>query len=87
MPVGGRDGVNALFIGIFYHVQKVRIDVGFALKIKNQVQQIFVQLVNRIFKKVGFEIASRTGKGAESTRTFGAAEVAGSRRFYGNRHG
>lgn len=81
MAVRGSGRENAFFIGVFDHFQKIRVDVRLALKVKNEVKQLAVQLVDGFSKKIGFQIAGRPRKLPQAARTFGAAEVAGRRRL------
>ena len=37
MRIGGSGGINSLVVGIFYHRQKLRVQVRLALEIKNKV--------------------------------------------------
>ena len=39
-------------VGIFYHLQKIGVKVWLTLKIKNKVQQLFMDIINSILKKI-----------------------------------
>ena len=77
MPVGARDGVNFLAMSIRHHLQKLRIDVRLSLEIKNQENQLFMQLIDGFAEKIGLQIARFPRKRPQSAGAFRAAQVAG----------
>lgn len=85
VAIGGGNGVNAPVGGILDHVQKIRIDVWLTLEVKDEVKQLIGNVVHCPGKEVGFQVASRPGKLAETTGAFGATKVTGSRWL--KRHG
>ena len=52
MAIGRGDGVEAPGVGMSDHVQKLGIDVGLALKIKDEVEQLVMELVDGGLKEV-----------------------------------
>lgn len=83
MTIGGGNGVNAFAFGILYHFQKFWIDVWFALKIKNQIDQIIGQLINGVFEKVRFKVSCFARKAPQTARAFRATEVTSGSWFKG----
>jgi hypothetical protein len=68
-------------MGVFHHVQKFRVDVGFSLKVKDQKKQALMQFINGFSKKIGFQISRFAGKSPEAAGAFGTAQIAGSGGF------
>lgn len=85
MGIGGRRGVDVFIGRVFDHVQKIGIEIGFSLKVEDQISEIAVELIDGIAKEIGLEHAGGTGEGAQSARTFRATQVAGGGGF--NRYG
>ncbi len=86
MAVGGGDGVNTAAAGVLHHVQKLGVDVWFALKIENEVEQFSMQFVNGFSEKILLQIARRASESPQATGTFRAAEVTGGGWFQRNGH-
>jgi len=58
--------------------------VGFSLKVENEIDQFFVQLVHCFFEKIFGQIAGWARKLSKPTWAFGAAQIAGGGGFDGH---
>ncbi len=76
--------INAFVMGIFYHVQKVSVQVGLSLEIENQIKQFLMYLINCFAEKILLQHSCRSCKSPETAWTFRAAQVATRRWFKGN---
>lgn len=76
VTVGGGNGVDAFFMGIAHHVQKLRINVRFTLEVEDDKQQIRSQFVDGLAKEVRFKVAGIPGEGPQSAGAFRAAQIA-----------
>lgn len=82
MPVGTGDGIQAFLAGVGHHVEEPWIDVRFALKIKNEEQQVAVQCINGLSEKICFQVAGVAGKGPKPGGALRATQVAGRGGFH-----
>lgn len=87
VSVGAGDGVYAFAMSIGYHVEKLRMDVGFALEIEDEEHQIRCQLIDGAAEEVLAQVARGSGECAQAAGAFGAAQVAGGGRLDGHGHG
>lgn len=81
MGIGGSGGIDAFGGGITYHIQEIRVDIGFSLEIKEQVDGPFTQLIDPSSMVLLPDHSGISVKLPESARAFGTSEIAGSGGF------
>ena len=86
MTVGGSDRIDTFLMSVSNHLEEFRIDIRFALKIKNEADQLLVHFINHLSEKILFHVSGLSGEGPEPTRTFRAPEIARRSGFNGNSH-
>jgi hypothetical protein len=62
-------------VGIFYHIQKLRIQVRLTLEIKNQVKQVLMNIVNGLGKEIFLQHTGWSSKLPQPARALGATQV------------
>ena len=73
-------------MGVPHHIQKFGVDVRLTLKIKIQVKQVAMQIIDRAAEKIFLHIARIAAESAQAAGAFRAAQVAGGSRFYTQCH-
>lgn len=73
-------------MGIPHHLQKIGVEVRFALEIENEIEQLPVNVVDRLLKEVFLQHTGWTGKLTQTTGTFRAAQIATGSGLKGNRN-
>ena len=84
MCIGAGGHVYFFRLGIFYHLQKFGVQVGFALKIKREIKYMGLHLIDGFLKQIHCEHSSGSREGAQATWAFGASQITGSSRLDGN---
>lgn len=74
-------------MGIADHGKEFRVQVGFSLKIKSQIREILVDIIDGLPEEVLLQHTGWSGKGPETAGAFRAAQVAGGGGFEGNGDG
>src|SRR6185312_14914826 len=87
MRIRGGCGIDPLGRSIGYHVEEGRVQIRFALKIKDQVEEFAGQLIDRLPEKAVLQHSCRAGEGAKAAGTLGATQIAGGGRLEGQRYG
>ncbi len=84
MGVGGGGGVNFVVAGDLDHVQKLGLEVRFALEVEGEVHQVRAHLFHYFLEKTGIKFSRGSCKRSETTGALGTPQAAGRCRLNGH---
>ena len=87
MCIRGGSRIDTFPRGVSDHIEEGGVEIGFSLEIKNEVQQVFGELIDGIAEKIVAQHPGGPGEGPEAAGAFGAAKITGGGRFEGDGDG